>query len=262
MFFWKKRSLARRVAGTPEHFKLIGLPNIIEDWLAPHGSSITGRRVMDFGCNHGISALGMSLWKKAESVVGVDIHEGYLRCDTFARERLGLSSLPANLSFHLVEPEGLYDYGDRFDLIYSWSVLEHVHEPLLSEKMAQLRDALVPGGFLFIQISPLYYAPEGSHLMEKVAIPWGHLLYQHSEYMSMLRKACATDQEFSDYSMMYETLNRMTAKRLLSELRTAGFEILREYYTYDERPIPDALLTAYSEAVLQLDQIVVLARKV
>lgn len=239
--------------------KLVDLPDIIATWVLPY-AQIAGAEVLDFGCGEATTALGTALRKGAARVVGIDIVADPDLCAPLARRHLGIERLPPNLELHRVNVGSLHDPSDRFDLVYSWSVMEHVREDVVNTTLAMLRRALRPGGLLFVQIAPLYYSSEGSHLFHKVPERWGHLLHQHSEYMRLLAEASPDRSEFEGLVSTYETLNRITAPRLLDAIRAAGFEVLREYYTRDDHPIPPPVAEAYREEVLRTAQFVVLSQ--
>src|SRR6056297_1800495 len=72
-------------------------PQKIQEYLQAAGSDI--QTVVDFGCGHGIKALSIALSNPERQVVGVDITRAFERASKFARESLGLETLPENLSF-------------------------------------------------------------------------------------------------------------------------------------------------------------------
>lgn len=120
--------------------RFVSLPNIISDWTCEYGG-IRGRDILDFGCGEGTTAIGLALQHGPKRVVGVEIHPEMDRCEPLAREQLGLTALPANLHLRRVVPGSVHDPSDRFDVIYSWSVFEHLERRLLGETFT-----LLPGG--------------------------------------------------------------------------------------------------------------------
>jgi SAM-dependent methyltransferase len=236
------------------------VPAILGDWLAGHGG-FTGKDILDFGCGHGTAALSLALHNPTARVVGIDIMPDVDECRQKAREQIGLEALPANLSLSRVEPGSLGDPQARYDLIYSWSVFEHVDQTLLPRVVDQLRRALKPSGLMLVQIAPLYYSSEGAHLMAWVPERWGHLTNQLNRYSDKLLRAlhgdrAAYDRLFSTFA----TLNRITAPQLVALIKAGGFEILRDYRTRDEHELPAELLGVYHEDALRTNQIVLLAR--
>jgi hypothetical protein len=166
--------------------------------------------------------------------------------------------LPPNVSLHRVQTGAVHDPADKFDLIYSWSVFEHVEQTLLASTLEQLRGMLKPGGKLLIQIAPLYFSAEGSHLHDHVTEPWGHLVNQHSRYRNKLT-ACTDETLCHALWETYSTLNRVTAPQLINAISEAGFTLLREYFTLDKQEIPEVIQGVYTEEVLRTSQIVLLA---
>jgi SAM-dependent methyltransferase len=235
------------------------LPGVLRDWM---GSDFpwTEADVMDFGCGQGDMALGVAWQLGCRRVVGTDIGTEFNDCGHRASAYLGLTDLPSNLVFRRSSPGRPSPTDDRFDLIYSWSVLEHVDQRLLDGTIAALRSALRAGGYLFIQIAPLYYSAEGSHLSQKVPEPWGHLRNQSNIYRMKLHRSCHNLHEFKRLWSTFNTLNRITADQLESLLVEGGFRILRRYTTQCTAEPPAALLAVYREAVLRTEQVVLLAQ--
>jgi SAM-dependent methyltransferase len=221
---------------------------------------LEGAEVLDFGCGEGVAALGLALNHGARRVVGVDIMPDPERCFAVAQRQLRLSQLPPNLELHRVRPGFLHSPHERFDVVYSWSVLEHVDQRLIGDTLNLIRKALKPNGVFLAQIAPLYYSAEGGHLYHKIPEAWGHLLNQHDVYYEKLGAAVSDPAELQALWSTYRTLNRITAARLIESLEIAGFELLRSYST-QEGPEPcDELKAIYNENVLRTNQIVLLMR--
>lgn len=236
-----------------------GLPRIIASWVEGV-IDLSAANVLDFGCGEGVTALGMILKNRVRTLWAVDIMPDVDNCRARAREHLGLESLPDNLHLQRIEPGADFAHGEQFDLIYSWSVFEHVEQSLLAGVLAQLRSKLRPGGHLFIQIAPLYYSADGSHLFHRIPEPWGHLSNQHSAYYAKLCNACDSKDEVAALWSCYEWLNRITAPQLKRALTHAGFDVIREYYTVSEHTPPPQLLEIFAEDVLRTTQVVYLCR--
>lgn len=234
------------------------LPSIISEWVG----GLQNKDVLDFGCGEATTALGVALQHEAKRVVGIDIMPDPDLCATYASKQLGLSELPRNLHLHRVEPGRLHKSDDKFDVIYSWSVFEHVEQRILSATLEMLKTSLKPGGRLFIQISPLFYSADGGHLMCKVPEPWGHLTNQHSVYLEKVQAACSTPEEYAALKSMFETLNHMTASRLIGHAKDGGFRVLQEYRTERNDAVPAELLDIYQRDILMNEQIVLLLEAV
>jgi cyclopropane fatty-acyl-phospholipid synthase-like methyltransferase len=238
--------------------RFVIVPRILEEWVGKLRPS-AGWSVLDFGCGEGITALALAL-KHDARVVGVDIMPDPERCLPVARAQLGLNALPANLHLARVLPGSLHDDDDRFDFVYSWSVFEHVDRRVLPGVLSRIRSCLRPDGLFFVQIAPLYYSAEGSHLFHKLPEPWAHLLRQHNELHDELAATTRDDAELRELWSTYRTLNRITAEELVDLVSASGFEIVRTHYTQDDHKPPARLRAIYQPEVLTTNQIALLAR--
>jgi SAM-dependent methyltransferase len=255
--------------------KFVVVPDIIEEWLGDHGG-LSGKDVLEFGCGEGTMALGMALRKNVQRVVGVEILDVYEQCLPIARKEIGLNAIPSNLQLRQIPPGGSLTQWGQFDFIYSWSVFEHVSQNMFAAALASIKAALKPGGLFFLQISPLYYSANGSHMGPWVPEPWAHLSMQHDMYYQRLLSAEETPpnvrSEWSVYIPLtadreteraalwdtYVTLNKVTAPQLCRLVREAGFEIKRDYRTKTDVPVPSHLAEIYDEDILTTEQIVLL----
>jgi len=242
--------------------KFVALPATISQWVEKH-TPLRNADVLDFGCGEGITALGLALQYKPSRVVGVDIMPDPDRCLPIAKTELGLSSLPDNLELHRVKPGHLHTANDYFDVIYSWSVFEHVDPRVIDDVIELLYKSLKPGGLVFIQIAPLYYSAEGSHLYDFIKEPWGHLIHPTNVYYDKLVSAESIDNEDLRKALLstYNTLNRITVSELERRFENKQFEIIRKYTTRDELEPPDSLTEIYNYNVLTTNQVVLLLRK-
>jgi SAM-dependent methyltransferase len=245
---------------TDEGFRsrFVTVPKIVADWIGEH-RSLRDLDIMDFGCGEGISALSMALNYRPRCVVGVDIMPDPDRCLPVAREQIGLEALPTNLQLYRVEPGKLHDANATFDVIYSWSTFEHVDQRLIVSTLKMLRGCLRKNGLLFIQIAPLYYSAEGSHLSHKIAEPWAHLSTQHNFFFERLAAATPDENELRELWSTFRTLNRVTAAELINHLERTGFRILKKYSTKDGPEPPEKLTAIFRTEILTTNQIVVLA---
>lgn len=239
--------------------RFVMVPQVLSEWIKPY-RKLEGLDILDFGCGEGISALGLALNYGARRVVGVDIGPDPERCLPSARAQLGLSRLPESMSLFRVIPGFLHSDEERFDVAYSWSVFEHVDQRLVAPLLRLVRSSLKPGGLFLVQIAPLFFSAEGSHLNHKLDEPWLHLLTQHDVLHERLAAVVSDSTELQTLWGMYETLNRVTADELIEHLKDGGFEILRTDIAKDPRPVPPRLTAIFREEVLRTDQILVLCR--
>ncbi len=239
--------------------KFIDVPNVIASWLEGHGG-LEGRDILDFGCGEATMALGIALRFRPRRIVGVEIHKEIDNCVPYARAQLKLEKLPKNLELIRIAADMSLESIGTFDVIYSWSVFEHVSQNLIVGCLTRMKRVLRQDGVMFLQTTPLYYSANGSHFMPWLGVPWAHLTMQHDRFFSSLREKVESAEEFAGLREMYESLNRITAEQLLRAVRLAGFEIIRDYRTYDEVEIPDDLKKIYAEDVLRTNQLVLLTK--
>ncbi len=130
------------------------VPDIITSWL-PQDFNWTSADVLDFGCGDGVTALSFACRHRCRKVVGVDVLANFEKCLRFAAPATGISDFSPNLMFKQIESGEIGDHC-QYDLIYSWSSVEHVDQRLLVDIFRKLACALKPGGFLFMQVDPLF----------------------------------------------------------------------------------------------------------
>lgn len=247
------------IADSTYRAKFINLVDIISGWVEGY-IKIEGKKLLDFGCGDGVTTLGMALQKNPKKIIGIEIMNDYLNCLPLAKKEIGIDELPDNIELIKVRPGEFPEKCKDFDLIYSWSVLEHVDQTSFRNILSGLKQCLRPGGLLFIQIAPLYYSAEGSHLSKWVNEPWAHLIYQDSIFKNILKNNVADVDDYDALISAYSTLNKLTGDELVNNLLDAGFEVLREYRTDDEVVIPSNLRSTFNEKVLKNNQIVLLLR--
>jgi SAM-dependent methyltransferase len=238
--------------------KFLTLTKTIANWVEPY-VGLKGRRILDFGCGEATTALGITLLHQPELMVGVDVHPQFERCESLARKFKGIERLPDNMKFELVERGNISSYDD-FDIVYAWSVFEHVDQKLFDGIIRSLHEKLRDGGLLFIQIAPLYYSAEGAHLWDLGWTRWEHLTMQIDHVYDALYKNLSKPHADRHW-FMFSTLNRITAPKLIADVARQGFKILRQYTSEHQAVPPDDLLSVYKREVLVTEQVVVLFRK-
>src|SRR2546421_9541632 len=114
------------VKTAPNHF-LGDYPRVKwESFAHAIPEDLSGRSVLDIGCNAGFYSLEMKR-RGAGRVVAIDFDEGYLQQARFAAEVTGLDIEFAQLSAYDVGA-----LGERFDLVLFLGVLYHLRHPLLA----------------------------------------------------------------------------------------------------------------------------------
>jgi tRNA (mo5U34)-methyltransferase len=123
------------VATAPEHF--LGDYPAIKWRRFAHAlpADLSGRTVLDIGCNGGFYAIEMKR-RNAARVLAIDIDEDYLRQARFAADVIGLDIEFAQMSVYDIAA-----LNDRFDLVLFLGVLYHLRHPLLALDL--IRDHVV-----------------------------------------------------------------------------------------------------------------------
>ncbi|SDN70155.1 tRNA (mo5U34)-methyltransferase [Methylobacterium phyllostachyos] len=118
--------LGQGVWTAPDHF-LGDYPNV--KWrlfAAAIPADLTGKSVLDIGCNGGFYAIEMKR-RGAARVLGLDSDDRYLAQARFAAAHLGHDIEFRNLSVYDVGA-----LGERFDIVLFMGVLYHLRHPLLA----------------------------------------------------------------------------------------------------------------------------------
>lgn len=249
------------IAGKPCYEKLYRIPAVYySDWLRRFGGDFEGKKVLDFGCGEGLATIGLSIFCGAEEVLGVDIGRDFDGLRELLEENSLDTSFPKNVLFRQIQP--CEDLGvAQYDVIVSWSVLEHVAQDIFDEQLDVLVRALKPNGYCLFQVAPLYYAPYGSHLFG-LHEPWGHLTRQTTLLRDAIYEAHPGDSQKSDWFWnCFITLNRFTASEFLLRLKKSRLTILNVYETYVNDTPPSSLTEIFSKDVLTKEQILVVCRK-
>ena len=250
--------------------------DVVNHWIGGV-LDVRSARFLNFGCGDGITDLSLVLRYGATAIHGVDIRREYAKLPRIAREQLGMSRIPAGMTFETITP-GAPLAGKRplVDGIMSWSTFEHVQRDQLAPIFSDLYACLRPGGYFFIQIEPLFYSPFGSHLKRYDDVPWHHLLATEAELWKIIQEhqgpidASETDFGFADFGVdgykkfvfnEYRALNRLTADELVEITTGVGFHVVREERRKVEMEIPAALRGKYPDELLLNNEIFLLLGK-
>ncbi|MCL1962606.1 MAG: class I SAM-dependent methyltransferase [Desulfovibrionaceae bacterium] len=250
--------------------------DVVHQWLG-EALDIRAARLLNFGCGDGITDLALALRYGASAIHGVDIRREYAKLPRIARQQLGLTRLPAGLTFETIAAGApLADRHVGVDGIISWSTFEHVGREQLLPILRDLHACLRLGGVFFIQIEPLFYSPFGSHLRRYDDVPWRHLMAPEDELWRIVEAhrgpmdAAEVDFGFADFGAEgyrrfvfneYLALNRLTADELVALSAQAGFAVLRQERRQMDLLIPDSLLRQYPEDLLRNNEILLLLVK-
>jgi len=110
----------------PDHF-LGDYPRIkFERFAEALPSDLSGRTVLDVGCNAGFHSLEMKR-RGADRVLGIDFDERYL-----AQARLAADVSGLDIEFRQLSVYDVAALGERFDLVLFMGVFYHLRHPLLA----------------------------------------------------------------------------------------------------------------------------------
>ena len=249
--------------------------DVVHEALSPLLEPSTST-LLDFGCYDGTTALGLMLRHRWKRVVGVDIDPGFEALPRLAREQIGLRQLPRALEFRRIRPNDSLAPIGQVDAIMSWSVFEHVERTILDRVVADFHAVLAPGGYCFLQVDPLFFSPQGSHLGRFATAPWAHLRMSDDELERFVMAAAPgtvppdeiTEQfrsmPFDEYKRFiyrhYQELNRVTADELLALFLRNGFDLVWERRRRTAEPVPPDLADRYDEDLLRTCEIFALFR--
>ena len=123
---WFHNLHLKGVATAPDHF-LGDYPAVKWQRFADAvPTDLSGRSVLDIGCNAGFYAMEMKR-RGAARVVGIDFDEDYLRQARFAAEVEAL-----DIEFRKLSVYDVGALGERFDVVLFIGVLYHLRHPLLA----------------------------------------------------------------------------------------------------------------------------------
>jgi tRNA (mo5U34)-methyltransferase len=169
---------------------------------------LTGRTVLDIGCNAGFYSMEMKR-RGATRVVGVDSDDEYLEQARFASSVKGLDIEFCRLS--------VYDVGalrEKFDIVLFLGVLYHLRHPLLA---LDLIHEHVAGDLLLFQ--SMQRGSQDLPALQKDYDFWTADIFDEPDYPKM---------HFIEHKYAHDWTNWWVPNRACAEamLRSAGFEIV------------------------------------
>lgn len=171
-------------------------------------ADLTGRTVLDIGCNGGFYAMEMKR-RGADRVLGIDFDEDYLAQARFAAKVAGL-----DIEFRRLSVYDVASLGERFDLVVFMGVFYHLRHPLLALDL--IHDHVARDLLLFQSMQ------RGADTVEPVADDYPFVETDHFDRPGYPK------MHFIEKSYSADPTNWWAPNRACAEavLRSAGFEIL------------------------------------
>jgi SAM-dependent methyltransferase len=220
-----------------EHFE--DAADTVISFLGDAEIDLAGKQVADIGCGDGVIDLGVALKGSPERLVGYDIRPTNSKALLRAAEAAGVSTeLPACLSFETSAPEHIPAPDASFDIVYSWSVFEHVSNPVAL--LHEIRRVLKDDGCLFLQLWPFYHSEHGGHLWIQYDDPFPHLTRDDVAIVDQVRGERATDPSRTADDE-YHSLNRITLDELQRAMLASGLLVTKLHVLTTTVHIPPRL---------------------
>jgi ubiquinone/menaquinone biosynthesis C-methylase UbiE len=205
------------------------------------GLSIDTRRVLDIGCGDGAIDLGVCSKASPARLLGLDLIQTDVDDLRAVANAAGVNEWPRSLEFGTCTSTAIPLPDCSIDAVISWSVFEHVANPI--RVLCELRRVIRPGGFMFLQIWPLYLSQHGSHLWFWYPAGWEHHLREPGELVAEVRKDVTQPRPVVDEMLTdFTTLNRLTMADLQRALSATGFRIRRLELQTDTIEVPKDLM--------------------
>jgi tRNA (mo5U34)-methyltransferase len=200
----------------PDHF-LGNYPHFkFERFAHALPADLTGKSVLDIGCNAGFYAMEMAK-RGAARVVGIDSDPRYLAQAQLAADTLGFSDC---IELRQIDVYDVGALGERFDVVVFMGVLYHLRHPLLA---LDLIHEHVAGDLMVFQT-----LQRGSQ--DVIEVPEDHPFYEEGS----LKPPAYFDEpgypkmHFIEHQYAHDWTNWWAPNRACTEamLRAAGFNII------------------------------------
>ena len=256
----------------------------IEPVINLYTSGIKNIRILEIGCSAGGTSFAFAE-KGAVEVIGTEYFAYKLESlDSAEILQTDLNEVDKNLSelrelvrkhfqnTHKISfiDDDICNSGlnhNYFDLICSWDVLEHLHNPLPAfNNMYQL---LKEGGIAIHEYNP-FFALNGGHSACTIDFPWGHVILNKEDFVKF-NKEIQPEREDTALSFYLNGINRMTINDLKDYCKQADLEILsliefpkEQHLRMIDKNILDLAISNYSSLELKdliTPKIIVVLRK-
>ena len=213
----------------------------IESTINVFVSGVKDKRILEVGCNSGGASYILAK-KGAKEVIGTEFsgykiesldHQDY-KANDLAEVNNDLKLLRELVANRFEDAEKVSFVDDdickstisdkNFDIICSWDVLEHLHDPLSA--LRSMKNLLSDDGILIHEYNP-FFSLAGGHSACTIDIPWGHVVLDSKDFEKFNENH---QPQRKDICMSFYTngLNRMTFNDFDKYCEEAGLEILSQ----------------------------------
>lgn len=204
------------------------------------GKSVENSDILEIGCHSGATSFAMADMG-ANKVVGTEF-SGY-KVEAVDMEHANneakLNEVDDDLKTIRTSLSHLFKQGERvtfvdddichssldpntFDIICSWEVLEHLHDP---EKAFQsIYTLLKEGGISIHEYNP-FFCLNGGHSLCTLDFLWGHTILNDADFSRYLDEIRPQEKERA-LSFYRKGLNRMTLHDLKVQIEKSGLELI------------------------------------
>lgn len=216
------------------------LANKILPLLNTMGKKMEDATILEFGCNSGAASLAMADLG-AKKVVASDFSGYKVKAvnkekgvDDVQLNKVNgyLQGLRDNLQL-LFENRDKVEFKDddicntqltpnSFDLICSWEVLEHIHDPAKAFK--GIANLLKDDGITIHYYNP-FFCINGGHGMCTLDFLWGHVRLNEQDFSNYMEEF-RPDDKVKAMSFFRDGVNRMTHADLMNHMEDAGLDVV------------------------------------
>lgn len=211
----------------------------IEPILNTFGKSINGSRVLEIGCHAGSNSFNFTE-NEAIEVVGTEfsgykmesINEDGINDSGLHEVNEDLKVLRNKLGKHFSNNDNVTFVDDdicnskllknSFDIICSWEVLEHLHDP--KKAFVNISSMLKDDGIAIHEYNP-FFCLNGGHSLCTLDFLWGHVRLNEQDFTRYLKEFRPNEKKMA-LSFFRKGLNRMTIRDLFKYLEDSGLEIV------------------------------------
>jgi SAM-dependent methyltransferase len=211
----------------------------MEPILNLYSRGIKNSTILEIGCSAGGNSYALAE-KQALEVIGTEfsgykissLEEKEIKQDDLKEVNKSLNEIRqlVGSKFSLTEKLSFVDddicnsklQPGSFDIICSWDVLEHLHDPLKAFK--NIRKLLKEGGVAIHEYNP-FFSLVGGHSACTIDFPWGHIILNEQDF-KRYNEQFYPENLNTAMSFYLNGINRMTIKDLSDLSAEAGLEIL------------------------------------